>query len=69
MIEAKRTAPRPEASAPKSTTPKHDAKHAAAGRPPLKPSVDTPAAKDNLVSGSAPIVPPNSFDSRFGAMK
>jgi hypothetical protein len=48
-----------------------DAKHAAAGRPPLKPSVDTPApaAKDNLVSGSAPIVSTNSFDSRFGAAK
>jgi murein L,D-transpeptidase YafK len=62
--------PRPEA--PKATAPKPaDAKHAAAGRPPLKPSVDTPApaAKDNLVSGSAPIVPPNSFDSRFGAVK
>ena len=51
----------PRNGTPKSTTPKHDAKHAAAGRPPLKPSVDTPAAKDNLVSGSAPIVPPNSF--------
>ena len=38
---------------------------------PLKPSVDTPApaAKDNLVSGSAPIVSTNSFDSRFGAAK
>ena len=51
--------------------PKHDAKHAAA-RPSLRPSVsDTPApaAKDHLVSGSAPIVPPNSFDSRFGAMR
>jgi hypothetical protein len=30
---------------------------------------DTPAAKDNQVAGSAPILPPNSFDSRFGAMK
>jgi hypothetical protein len=69
--EAKQTAPRPEASAPKSTAPKADAKHAAASRPPLKPSVDTPApaAKDNLVSGSAPIVSSNSFDSRFGAVK
>jgi murein L,D-transpeptidase YafK len=69
--EAKQTAPRPEASAPKSTAPKADAKHAAASRPPLKPSVDAPApaAKDNLVSGSAPIVSSNSFDSRFGAVK
>jgi len=35
----------------------------AVGRPPLKPSVtDTPATKDNHVAGSAPILPPNSFD-------
>jgi hypothetical protein len=70
--EAKRSEPpRPEAAAPKTTAPKADAKHAAAIRPPLKPSVDTPApaAKDNLVSGSAPIVSTNSFDSRFGAVK
>ena len=71
VIEAKPTAPRPDASAPKSTAPKQDVKQAAA-RPPLRSSVsDTPAptARDNQVSGSAPIVPPNSFDSRFGAMK
>jgi murein L,D-transpeptidase YafK len=70
-IEARQTAPRPEASAPKSTAPKHDAKQAAA-RPPLRSSVSdapAPAARDTQVSGSAPIVPPNSFDSRFGAMK
>ena len=70
VIEAKR----PEVAAPKAAAapaPKPDAKHAAASRPPLKPSVDSsaPAAKDNQVSGSAPIVPPNSFDSRFGAVK
>ena len=77
VIEAKRSepAPRPEASAARSTAPKPDAKQAA-GRPPLKPSVSNapaaasaPAAKDNLVAGSAPIVSSNSFDSRFGAMK
>ena len=71
--EAKRSEPpRPEAAAPKTTAPKPaDAKHATASRPPLKPTVDTPApaAKDNLVSGSAPIVSTNSFDSRFGAVK
>jgi hypothetical protein len=44
-------------------------------RPALKPSVaDAPAAsatpaKDNLVAGAQPIVQPNSFDSRFSAMK
>jgi len=81
VIEAKRSEP-PRPEAPKATAPKPadakpvdaksvDAKHAVAGRPPLKPSVDTPApaAKDNLVSGSAPIVSTNSFDSRFGAAK
>ena len=70
-IEAKRSEPaRPEASAPKTTAAKPEPKQAA-GRPPLKPSLtDTPAtAKDNQVAGSAPIVPPNSFDSRFGAVK
>jgi murein L,D-transpeptidase YafK len=69
--ETKRSEP-PRPEAPKATAPKPDAKHAAAtGRPPLKPSVDAaaPAAKDNLVSGSVPIVPTNSFDSRFGAVK
>jgi hypothetical protein len=71
VIEAKQTAPRPDASPPKAAAPKPDAKHAAATRPPLKPSVDTsaPAGKDNQVSGSAPIVSTNSFDSRFGAAK
>jgi hypothetical protein len=51
VIEAKQTAPRPDASPPKAAAPKPDAKHAAATRPPLKPSVDTsaPAGKDNQV--------------------
>ena len=70
--EAKRSEP-PRPEAPKATAPKPaDTKHTAAARPPLKPSVsDTPApaAKDNLVSGSAPIVSSNSFDSRFGAVR
>lgn len=62
--------PKPEA--PKAAAPKHDTKQAAAtARPPLKPSVDTQAhaAKDKNVAGSAPIVPPNSFDSRFQAVR
>jgi hypothetical protein len=54
-----------------------DTRQAAASRPPLKPSVSeapAPAArenlvKENLVSGSAPIVSSNSFDSRFGATR
>jgi murein L,D-transpeptidase YafK len=73
VIEAKPAAPRPDVSAKGPAAPKHDTKQAVA-RPPLRSSVsDSPAgpaaAKDNLVSGSAPIVPPNSFDSRFGAVK
>ena len=82
VIEAKRSEPpsRPEVAAPKATAaapkaaePKQAA--ASAPRPPLKPSLsDTPAApapaaKDSLVAGSQPIVPANSFDSRFSAFK
>jgi murein L,D-transpeptidase YafK len=79
VIEAKRSEPpRTEAALPKAAVaPKAaETKHAAAPpRPPLKPTLsDTPAApapaaKDGLVAGSQPIVPANSFDSRFSAMK
>jgi murein L,D-transpeptidase YafK len=81
IIETKRSvAPlRPEASAPKpstpSSTPAAPETKQAAVRPPLKPSVTdaqaaaAPAAKDGMVAGSQPIVPPNSFDSRFSAFK
>jgi hypothetical protein len=51
----------------------------AAAHPPLKPSVTeapatdaaaaAPPAKDTMVAGSQPIVQPNSFDSRFSAVK
>jgi murein L,D-transpeptidase YafK len=80
VIEAKRsepprseaTLPKAIAAVPKAAEPKQAA---AAPRPPLKPSVtDTaaaaaPTAKDSMVVGSQPIVPANSFDSRFGAVK
>jgi hypothetical protein len=56
-----------------------ETRQAAASRPPLKPSVDAPAApapaaaapppKDAMVAGSQPIVGANSFDSRFSAVK
>jgi hypothetical protein len=76
VIEARRTEPQPpKASASKAAETRH-----AAARPPLKPSAseasDTPttsaaapAAKDNLVAGSAPIVQANSFENRFSAVK
>jgi len=75
VIEAKRNEPtRPDASASKAAVaPKPvDTKQASAAKPPLKPSLSdspAPAAKDGLVAGSQPIVPANSFDSRFGAMR
>ena len=74
VMEAKRNEqpPRPEGSIPKAAAPKADTRQAA-GRPALKPSLsDQPAApatpaKDNMVAGAQPIVPPNSFESRFSA--
>jgi hypothetical protein len=62
-----RVAPKPEAK-------QAETKQAAA-KPALKPSVTDAAAApaaattSTQVAGSAPIVSPNSFDSRFGAMK
>jgi outer membrane biosynthesis protein TonB len=64
--------------APKPEAKPAETKHAA--KPTLKPSVSdnsatataaapSPAPKDTQVAGSAPIVQPNSFDSRFGAVK
>jgi murein L,D-transpeptidase YafK len=69
VIEAKRSEPlHPNPSDSKATK-----QAQAAARPPLKPSVtDTaspPAAKDGAVAGSQPIVPANSFESRFGAVQ
>jgi hypothetical protein len=80
LIEAKRNQPpRLETPAPKASTPVvSETKQVVAARPPVKPSPsDTPAtpaaaapaAKDGQVAGSQPILPPNSFDSRFSAFK
>jgi murein L,D-transpeptidase YafK len=69
VIEAK--PPRPEVSIPRA--PRASETKQAAARPPLKPSLSdgtaAPAAKDTLVAGSQPIVPANSFESRFSAVK
>ena len=50
-----------------------EARQQAGRRPPAAETVGIrhpcPRREDNQVAGSAPIVPPNSFDSRFGAMK
>ena len=80
IIEAKRNEPpRSEASAPKAVAaaPKVADTKQATAQPPLKPAVSesqaaaafAAPAKDGVVAGSAPIVPPNSFESRFSAFK
>jgi hypothetical protein len=72
--------PRPEASIPKTSakdsTQKAPETRQAAVKPPLKPSISAeapapaqPAPKESLVAGSQPIVPANSFESRFSAVK
>jgi hypothetical protein len=76
-VSAKPRGVEAKASAPKAAAPKAADTKQAAARPPLKPSVsDTPAApaaaapaKDALVAGAQPIVPANSFESRFSAVK
>ena len=79
VIEAKRHEPPPraEASVPKvAAGPKPVEARQATAKPPLKPSLPdavaagpAPATKDTQVAGSQPIVPANSFDSRFSAVK
>jgi hypothetical protein len=69
VIEAKRAAPaHPEAKKPEIQQ--------AAAHPPLKPSVTdntaaaaAPATQGSMVAGAQPIVPANSFDSRFSAAR
>jgi hypothetical protein len=64
-------APRPQGAAPKAA----ETKQAAASRPPLKPSVDAettssaPVRPSGMISGGAPVVSSNSFDSRFSAFR
>jgi murein L,D-transpeptidase YafK len=74
VVEAKRTEPRPAASAPKPA----DDKVAAVAKPALKPSVSDnaaaasaapPPAASNTMPGSQPVVSANSFDSRWQAVR
>jgi murein L,D-transpeptidase YafK len=52
-----------------------DGKHVAAARPPLKPTLSgsessaSAEPKAGLVAGAQPIMPPNSFESRFSAVR
>lgn len=68
--------PAPQPQAPKSVVAVKPAEPAkpdtrlAATRPALKPSVsDGAASSDSQFAGAAPVVPANSFDNRFSAMK
>lgn len=67
--------PAPQPQAPKSVVavkPPEPAKpdtRLAATRPALKPSVSDGTSSDTQFAGAAPVVPSNSFDSRFGAVK
>jgi murein L,D-transpeptidase YafK len=70
------TKPAPQPQAPKSVVavkPPEPAKpdtRLAATRPPLKPSVsDGASSSDTQFAGAAPVVPANSFDNRFSAVK
>ncbi|ABD05242.1 Protein of unknown function DUF949 [Rhodopseudomonas palustris HaA2] len=59
--------PRPQAAVPKPADTKQ-----AATKPQLKPSVDTGAAKPATtatITGAAPVVSSNNFDSRFSAFR
>ncbi|MGP9813153.1 L,D-transpeptidase family protein [Rhodopseudomonas sp. NSM] len=66
--EATPAPPRPQAAMPRSNDTKQ-----AAGRPPLKPSVDTHGATaarpTGAITGAAPVVSSNNFDSRFSAFR
>jgi murein L,D-transpeptidase YafK len=65
-MAAAKPAPMP-AAAP---APKHvDTPQVAAAKPVLKPSVAEPAQSGGTLSGAAPVVSSNSFDSRFSAMR
>jgi hypothetical protein len=68
-VEAKRGA-KPFETKPAETKPAETKQVAA--KPALKPSVTDPApahSQGAMVAGAQPIVPPNSFDSRFGAVQ
>ena len=72
--DSKIAAPRPVASAPKAVAARPADIRLAAARPPYKSqATDAPAtaapAQTAMVAGATPIVPSNSFDNRFSAMK
>jgi len=66
--DAAKDAPKPAVAAAKPAEPPKPDTRLAQTRPALKPSVDG-AADSGQMSGAAPVVSSNSFDSRFGAMK
>jgi len=67
--DAAKDAPKPAVAAAKPAEPAKPDTRLAQTRPALKPSVGDGAADSGQMSGAAPVVSSNSFDSRFGAMK
>ncbi|MDF0520898.1 murein L,D-transpeptidase [Bradyrhizobium yuanmingense] len=68
--EAAKETPKPAAVAAKPAEPPKPDTRLAATRPALKPSVSDGAGDNTpMMSGAAPVVQSNSFDSRFSAVK
>ena len=70
--DAAKDAPKPAVAAAKPAEPPKPQQpdtRLAATRPALKPSVSDGAGDSGQMSGAAPVVSSNSFDSRFGAVK
>ncbi|MVT53595.1 hypothetical protein GPL17_24295 [Bradyrhizobium yuanmingense] len=68
--EAAKDTPKPAVAAAKPAEPSKPDTRLAATRPALKPSVSDGAGDSTpMISGAAPVVQSNSFDSRFSAVK
>jgi len=68
--EAAKDTPKPAVAAAKPAEPPKPDTRLAATRPALKPSVSEGAGDSTpMISGAAPVVQSNSFDSRFSAVK
>jgi len=66
VVAAAKPAPYPSAA---SAAKPAETPQVAAAKPALKPSVSDPASSGGTLSGAAPVVSSNSFESRFSAMR
>lgn len=67
--DAAKDAPKPAVAAAKPAEPPKPDTRLAQTRPALKPSVSDGASEATQIMGAAPVVPSNSFESRFGAVR